>query len=219
MATSPEPSTPWSSLCTNIGNGMFCYGSSERRNDTYQTGSKAAATTSFADFGDSFLRSSLSNQEKESALSDLHGCPDIPQEDPEMVAKKLAQLDAELRKKTEPMMKQDDCYGSSNKDRNPSVAAYTQAYQQNKEYVQDKKFRLAFLRAETFDVKEATQRLLSFFEQKLELLSRQCPREEEPRNNLDQSHTHISQTIPTIKENKRKKRKLEKVIFILAHNI
>lgn len=57
----------------------------------------AASTTSltneFNDIGNSFMN--LTNKEKESALNDLHACPQIFHD---TVAEKLAELDSEIRK-------------------------------------------------------------------------------------------------------------------------
>ena len=47
--------------------------------------------------------------------------------------------------------------------------AYEQAKQQNAEYVTNRKFRLQFLRADSYNVQHAAIRLLAYFEAKLEL--------------------------------------------------
>lgn len=174
MATAPELSTPWSNPCDN---GCFCGtkadGSQQHHHIKMGAAAVAAATTSFEDFGSTF-QSSISNKEKISALNDLHGCPDIRGEDPEMVAEKLAQLDIEIQKRTTSSslssLSSPGWYGGGGKNaRDRSAEAYLLAYRQDKEYVEDKKFRLSFLRADTFCVKDAVQRLFSHFEHKLQL--------------------------------------------------
>jgi hypothetical protein len=92
----------------------------------------------------------LSLDERKQALYDLHGIAEIPQEDPEMVARALGALE-------------EDIQNISKKD------AYETAHSMSPDYVRDPKFRLKFLRANKFDHKSAAQHLVAFFEAKMEL--------------------------------------------------
>jgi hypothetical protein len=92
----------------------------------------------------------LSLDERKEALYDFHGIAEIPQEDPEMLARTLAALE-------------EDIHNISKK------AAYETALVMSPNYVRDPKFRLKFLRADKFDHKNAAQRLVEFFEAKMEL--------------------------------------------------
>jgi hypothetical protein len=90
----------------------------------------------------------LSLQDREQAINDLHGVPEVIEEQPEFVSEKLHQLDDEINQ----IM---------------NGTAYEQAEQQNKRHVQDRSFRLMFLRAELFQPKEAAIRIIRFFKEKL----------------------------------------------------
>jgi hypothetical protein len=92
----------------------------------------------------------LSIIEREHVLQDIHGVSDIVDEEPEFVARCLAELNTEVT-----MI-----------DNKP---AYLQAKAQNPEYVSNLDFRLMFLRADSFIPKLAAIRLVAFFEAKLEL--------------------------------------------------
>ena len=174
MASTLEPSISWScqNLCDNRrgAKSFLCVADDDGPTFSGSTGapfnrSSVSATTmslasEFDDISNSFTH--LSVKEKESAFNDLHGCPDIPKEDPERLAEQLAVLDGELRKKID-----------TNRSGQPTGAepsdAYIKAYFQDKAYVEDRKFRLAFLRAERYNVKKTARRIFSFFEQKLNL--------------------------------------------------
>jgi hypothetical protein len=92
----------------------------------------------------------LSMVERENVLQDIHGVSDIVDEEPEFVARRLAELNTEVT-----MIK--------------NKAAYLQAQAQNSEYVSNLDFRLMFLRASSFIPKDAAIRLVAFCEAKLEL--------------------------------------------------
>jgi hypothetical protein len=89
----------------------------------------------------------LSVEERVQAYEDIHGVSTLVQEDPDVVHKKQADLDKEIHR-------------YKNK-------AYILAESLSKDYVQDRDFRLMFLRADNFDVKAAARRLLAFFTYKL----------------------------------------------------
>ena len=89
----------------------------------------------------------LSLQERETAYEELHGVAPEIEETPELVSEHLAMLQTEL-------MKIQD------------KPAYDLAYQMDSSYIDSRKFRLMFLRAERFDAKLAAQRLVTFLEKK-----------------------------------------------------
>ena len=74
----------------------------------------------------------LSLDERKQALHDLHGIAEIPQEDPEMVARALGALEEDIKNISE-------------------KAAYETALAMSPDYVRDPKFRLKFLKADNFD--------------------------------------------------------------------
>jgi hypothetical protein len=92
----------------------------------------------------------LSLDEREKVYEDIHGIPRLVEEEPVFVDKALDGLEEALSKI-------------------PKKVAYNQALFLSPTYVQDPKFRLMFLRAELFHVERAASRVVSYFEQKLEL--------------------------------------------------
>jgi hypothetical protein len=94
----------------------------------------------------------LSIKEREELLYDIHGVLELPKEEPKFIANCLEELDKEI-------------YAYSHSDKN----AYELAQIQNDGYVSNHKFRLKFLRAETFNPSLAAQRLIKFFASKLQL--------------------------------------------------
>lgn len=89
----------------------------------------------------------LSFQEKKKADEDLHCLPDEIEESIEMIDTCLEELEIEVQVQ-----------------RN---FAYDIAARQNKEFVEDRDFRLMFLRADMFNARSATKRLMKFLQQKL----------------------------------------------------
>jgi hypothetical protein len=90
----------------------------------------------------------MSIEEREQVYEQLHGVEKIIEESPVFVAERLEALNVALsRISTKP--------------------AYEQAERISREYVQDRKFRLSFLRAEYFDPKKAAIRMIKFMEAKL----------------------------------------------------
>jgi hypothetical protein len=92
----------------------------------------------------------LSTGEREKVLEELHGVSDIVNETAELIAISLADFDGELPKI---------------KDK----AAYDAAKARDPEYVNSLELRLKFLRAARFDPVRAAERMVGFFEKKLEL--------------------------------------------------
>jgi len=92
----------------------------------------------------------LSVDEREKVLEDVHGIPRVVDEPQEFIEACLALLEKELTKV-------------------PSKVAYDLASSMSKEYTSNKKRRLMFLRAESFDPCNAASRMIRFFDEKYEL--------------------------------------------------
>jgi hypothetical protein len=93
----------------------------------------------------------LSIDERNEALYDFHGIAEMPQENPEMLARALGALEEGIQNI-------------------PKKAAYETALAMSPDYVRDPKFRLKFLRAaDKFDPKSAAHKLVEFLEVKMEL--------------------------------------------------
>ena len=92
----------------------------------------------------------LSLEERDEGLHDLHGVSDVLAESADLVETKLRQLQSELNSIT-------------------IKNAYDLALQTVSEYVNDRKFRIMFLRADRFHVKHAARRIVKYFEEKLRL--------------------------------------------------
>jgi hypothetical protein len=109
---------------------------------------------------DSILAASLNQmslQEREKLYEDVHGVarPSNPEE-PTFVASCLTELQMELDAIPPPLRH-----------------AYDLAYSQNASYVTQSKFRLLFLRSESFQPKAAAFKMVGFLEAKLELFGRE----------------------------------------------
>jgi hypothetical protein len=96
----------------------------------------------------------MSLKEREEVLYDIHGVADTVEETPELITQCLREMDAFITKK---------------KRNKTQSAAYRAAESQSREYVEQRKLRLMFLRADNFDAKRAAHRLVYHFEKKLEL--------------------------------------------------
>jgi hypothetical protein len=92
----------------------------------------------------------LSMKEREKVLEDIHGVADILEEEPRFVELCLVELEEELNKV-------------------PNKDAYETARSRSMDYVSNRKFRLQFLRADSFNVRHAAVRIVAYFEAKLEL--------------------------------------------------
>jgi hypothetical protein len=95
----------------------------------------------------------LSLKEREDILHEIHGVSDAVEEEPDFVAHTLLELDMWIGKQK----------------KNTIAEAYKMAETLSPSYVQARKFRLMFLRADRFDAKDAATRMFRHFEQKLEL--------------------------------------------------
>ena len=89
--------------------------------------------------------SSLSVQERSRTYEDIHGVIGCVEETPDFLQNSLRQLDEALARVT------------------PKLA-YETAKKQDKDYVMNVKFRLMFLRAESFHPRKAATRLVGYFE-------------------------------------------------------
>ncbi|CAJ1960048.1 unnamed protein product [Cylindrotheca closterium] len=92
----------------------------------------------------------LSSKDREQILHDIHGIADFPDEDPQMLQAKLDELDAAIKAI-------------------PQKAAYDRALAASESYVNDRSFRLKFLRADRLDPQRAGRRMVNFFDYKKEL--------------------------------------------------
>ena len=98
----------------------------------------------------------LSMEEREKVLEDIHGIARVVDEPQDFVQSRLVMLERELANIP-----------------SKAKAAYILAQVLDKEYVENDKLRLLFLRAESFDPYQAACRLVSFFEQKYVLFARE----------------------------------------------
>jgi hypothetical protein len=95
----------------------------------------------------------LSAEDRDNVYYDVHGVSDEIEETPVMINESLSQLEVELRNLK-------------------SKEAYESAKLMDQEYVQDRDFRLKFLRADRFNAREAALRLARHFQAKLQLFGR-----------------------------------------------
>jgi hypothetical protein len=92
----------------------------------------------------------LSLQERNRVYEEVHGVAEPLNEDPEFVAQRLSEFDWHL---------------STIRNK----PAYDFALQQSPEYVNDRNFRLQFLRSTDFDAQKAAQKFVNHFDFKMEL--------------------------------------------------
>ena len=107
-------------------------------------------------FADSLIAkemNQLSTEDREKVYYDLHGVCDEIEETTEMINESISQLEVELRNLK-------------------SKEAYELAKLMDREYVEDRDFRLKFLWADRFNATEAALRLARHFQAKLDLFGR-----------------------------------------------
>lgn len=92
----------------------------------------------------------LSIQERNKVYEDIHGVSKPIEETPGLLQARFVAMQTEL-------------------DKLPTKTAYDLAWRQNRAFVEDPDFRLAFLRCEEFDAKKAAVRFSNYFELILEL--------------------------------------------------
>jgi hypothetical protein len=124
----------------------------------------------------------LSMKEREKVLEEIHGVADILEEEPQFVEQCLVELEDEL-------------HIVPNKD------AYETARSRSMDYVSNRKFRLQFLRADSFNVRHAAVRIVAYFEAKLELFGLEKLTKCITQRDLDQDdlaclESGISQLLP-----------------------
>lgn len=103
---------------------------------------------------------SLSLPERNRAVESLHGVDEVVKETPQFLAAKLREFQSAL----------DLLLLQGWEQRNITFTnhyAYEKARQQSETYVRSREFRLMFLRAESFDAKQAARRMLIYLEEKL----------------------------------------------------
>ena len=128
-------------------------GSQEEEDDVQIDGSNIDKLDLSPEATDELLASTLNKlsiKEREESMYELHGVAEAVPEDPEFVSKKMEDMEAALHNIV-------------------SKEAYVMAEFQSPQYVHDHKFRLQFLRSESFDPKKAAKRMVVFFQKKLEL--------------------------------------------------
>jgi hypothetical protein len=94
----------------------------------------------------------MSFKDRDQVTQELHGVMDVVDEKPSMVEERLVQLEMELS-----MLLDED------------LRAYRLAHSINPSYTSDATFRLQFLRAARFHVKNAARRMVRYFREKLDL--------------------------------------------------
>jgi hypothetical protein len=92
----------------------------------------------------------LSMKERERVYYDVHGVADVIEETPVLIKQSVEEMDAEL-------------------SRIDQKQAYDLAKFQDVNHVENKTLLLKFLRAECFDIQRAADRLVKFFQTKLDL--------------------------------------------------
>jgi hypothetical protein len=98
----------------------------------------------------------LSVEERNGALDDLHGVSSTQGETPELRRERMKDMEAHIQQ-MDPTEKR----------------AYSLAYQDSANYVTSERFTMRFLRTENLDPKRAAERLIRYFEHKLELFGRE----------------------------------------------
>jgi hypothetical protein len=125
---------------------------------------EAEAEDATKEFGDDQIDSyiakaltQLSMQERDEVYHQLHGVDDVIEETPEFVSQKLRAFDTELIKVHV---------------RHKKGEAIQMAQSMDQDYVSDPGLRLKFLRADSFNVEKAVDRMVRFFDIKLYLFGK-----------------------------------------------
>mmetsp|Transcript_42976 Transcript_42976/g.104044 ORF Transcript_42976/g.104044 Transcript_42976/m.104044 type:complete len:364 (+) Transcript_42976:149-1240(+) len=100
----------------------------------------------------------LSINERENVYNEMHGVDDLIEESPEMVQRSIVELHAELERV---------------KGTHRVGLAYNMAEAMSGDYVHDHVLRMKFLRSERFDVKKSAERLVRFFNAKMQLFGQE----------------------------------------------
>jgi hypothetical protein len=99
----------------------------------------------------------LTMKERDHVYHELHGVSDVIEETPQFVAEHVEALGKELYLL---------------KERHKKASAYLLAESISLDYVNNRALRLKFLRAESFDVGKAAERMMRFFDLKLYLFGK-----------------------------------------------
>jgi hypothetical protein len=109
----------------------------------------------------------LTCEERDYVLDDIHGVSDPIVETPELLTASLQELESLTRNL-------------------PNRDAYNEARIRDARYVENRDFRLKFLRAERFDAKKAATRLVRHFQVKLDLFGKELLVKDITQEDLDQ---------------------------------
>lgn len=96
--------------------------------------------------------------EQDKVVFEVHGLPQISDEEPDDIDAEFSELDRELERRLQ----------GKRKKNIPSIAAIKQVMELYPGFINDKKFRLAFLRSERFDAKLAAEKMIKHFDVKAE---------------------------------------------------
>mmetsp|Transcript_2580 Transcript_2580/g.6201 ORF Transcript_2580/g.6201 Transcript_2580/m.6201 type:complete len:475 (-) Transcript_2580:345-1769(-) len=113
----------------------------------------------------------LSVAGREKAYMDVHGIPDFATETPELIHRSLLQFQHEIE-----ML--------------PDKKAYDIARRLDPTYVEDRDFRLAFLRCDKFDCQKAALRIIRHFQMKLDLFGEDKLAMDITQDDLDAEDMH-----------------------------
>ena len=98
---------------------------------------------------------SLTPEERERTMLEIHGVQTAMHEDPEFIQQCLDEMELELHRTTS------------------KQTAYQQALRMSPAYANDRAFRIAFLRADSFNPQRAAKRFVCFFEEKMMLFGKE----------------------------------------------
>jgi len=129
----------------------------------------------------------LSINEREKVYHEMHGVDDVVEETPEMLQRNIIALDTELENR---------------KNAGRSGLAYNMAEAMSRNYVLDPGLRIKFLRSEKFDVKKSAERMISFFDIKLQLfgqerLCKEITLQDLDKNVMNSLKAGYTQLLPT----------------------
>lgn len=126
------------------------------------------------------LMQQVENEDRAEALYDVHGVLQAVEESPEFVTKKIEELRSELMSRN----KRDPRNTSPNNNRLPQVFDQVIEWVASEQYL-ERRHWLKFLRAERFDVKKATERVLRHYQAKLEFFGASALTEQIGLTHLD----------------------------------
>eukprot|EP00526_Cylindrotheca_closterium_P005310 CAMPEP_0113644024 /NCGR_PEP_ID=MMETSP0017_2-20120614/23162_1 /TAXON_ID=2856 /ORGANISM="Cylindrotheca closterium" /LENGTH=616 /DNA_ID=CAMNT_0000555597 /DNA_START=1 /DNA_END=1848 /DNA_ORIENTATION=+ /assembly_acc=CAM_ASM_000147 len=119
---------------------------------------------------------SLSFVELQKEQEDLHGVPADLIERQEDITRTLKDLETHLQailQRTQRTAQSNNNNNNNNNSTTTRTTAYETALKMNADYVQDKQFRMAFLRANRYDPKAAADQMIRHFQAKLDLFGKE----------------------------------------------